>query len=153
MAKKTLSSYLQLVVDTNAVTSGDNVGGLLSFPAMRDGDGYILESVVLADQAKLSSDMDLILFDSLPAGTFTTNVAQTLTDATLKLITAVIPLDTHAVFANNSVSFSANNLDIPIDAIPAVSGDKVIYGILVARSTPTQAATTDISIRLALREA
>lgn len=151
--KRTRSSFLQLTCDTDIIASGDNVGGLLTFPAPRDTTGFILESVTIHDQAKQSANYDLVIFNSLPAGTFTTNAAQTLTDATLKLVAASVAITTHAVFVNNSVSRSAGNLGIPLQSIPNVLGDKVIYGILIGRATPTQVATDDISIRLALREA
>jgi len=87
-----------------------------------------------------------VFFDSNPsATTVTDNVALTIADADLTKIIGVIALTTHKTFVNNSVSV-AQDQSIPFN----LGNASTLYAILVARSTPTFVATTDVTLRVGI---
>ncbi len=144
---------LALTVDTDIMASGDNIGGKLSLDLSilsQTRGAMFLDNIMIADRAKQSADMDMVLFKSDPSGsTFTNNLAQTIVDADIDKIIGVVPITAHHVFVDNSVS-RAVNLDLGLK-LAAVQASLTLYAALVARSTPTFAATTDLSLILSFR--
>lgn len=147
---------LNLTVGT--VTAGiygakDLIGGKMSFDvsAFDSSDGcMILEQVLVIDQAMQSANVDLVLFASNPsATTFTNDASLDIADADMAKICAVVSVTTHHAFTDNGIS-GARELSIPIN-VGVVSGTRTLYAALVARSTPTFAASTDVSVTLGLR--
>jgi hypothetical protein len=130
-------------VTAGAYSSGDAIGGLLTFKNITtagNGDrGALVESVLIVDEAAQGADVDLVLFDR----TFTAtadNAAFDPTDADLLNCIGVVNITTHYAFNDNGISIErAFGLPIPSTT------DGSIYGQLVSRGTPTYAATTDVS--------
>ena len=136
--------------------AGDAVGTLMSFAnAVRvaGGSGEI-RALVLADKSKQSADLDLLLFGANPGGTTVTDNGElTVADADLVACFGVIPILTESYLdlADNSLACVR---DVGL-AFKAASGT-TLYGVLVARGTPTGkpafASTTDLVVRLAIAQ-
>ena len=142
-----------LTVDTNIYASGDNVGGLQTVdlsPFKNTKGAAILDHVLIMDLAKQSANMDLVLFGSNPsATTFTTNVAQDIADADITKIIGVVPVTSHHVFADSSVSRAVNlDLGFKLDATQSTLN---LYAALISRATPTFATTGDIDLTMTFR--
>jgi hypothetical protein len=148
---------LALTVQAAAYGAADLVGGKLTFASVArvSGGAALLRGVVIGDQASNSaanSVYDLILFDSDPTGTtFTENSPLDVADADLNKIIGVVRFDGVAgttLFANadNAVLFKV--VELPLQ----LSGSTSLFGALIARGTPTYAATTDVFITLLLEQ-
>ncbi len=147
------SIIVAITPDTDIYASGDLIGEKLTISNPLGGSGGKgrLLSIVLADRAKNSAAIDLILFDANPsATTFTDNGPLTIVDADLSRICGVIPIvaNDYAEFVDNTV-FCLYNINLGI----ALRGStKDLYACLVSRGTPTFAATTDLQLILTLTQ-
>ena len=133
-------------ITTSVYASGDAIGGIMEFTnaARSSGQSIRVEAVQVADSASLGASMDLVLFDRNPgSGTFTDNSPADPTDAELDTIVAVVPIGSYAGFSDNSVS------DSPVERSMVLNGTS-LFGVLVARSGPTYAATDDITVTLTI---
>lgn len=138
-------------------STGDNVGGLLTFTdALDKSQTGVLMSVTISDKAGQTGALDLVLFDSNPSSTtFTDNGALTVNDADLVKIlgvVAVVSADYHA-FADNSVA-SVAGVGLPLQLAGASdqTGQQIpaLYGALVARGTINLASTSDLQVSLGI---
>ena len=140
-------SLVNPVVSTSpAYTSGDNVGGKLTFTSVfvTSKMAGLLSGILITDKAKQVANMDLILFSEDPTGTtFTDNSAQAIADADLTKIIGVFNLATHCSLSDNSITYGSGLSE----SIYSTCGGS-LYGCLVVRATPTYAATTDLSVRI-----
>ncbi len=134
-----------------AYTAGDAVGGLMTFDfdQLRSAEAIVIEQLRVVDLAKQGADLDLLLFRSTPGGTFTDNAATDPDDADMIKLVGFISLTADSLLNDNSVSF-IRNLGIYVPTTLRAAGQKV-YGALVARGTPTYAATTDLKVELMAR--
>ena len=141
---ETRFAALSFTVSTSpAYTAGDAIGtkGTLTNACLSRSNRGEVRGVTINDLASQSADIDLVLFNADPtATTFTDNAALDIADADLSKITAVIPVTTHKTFADNSIS-QAKNIAYPFQC----NSSGTLYYALVARGTPTYAATTDVS--------
>lgn len=145
MATKRFQTSLVVPVVTAGIYSAqDVVGGLLTFTfkAPVASGGGLVRGVQIYDNAKVNADLDLYLFQDLPA-TIANNAAWALANADLRKLIAG-PLNTPAYVdyvTGSSAIFAASNFPIQF------SGNK-LYGYLVCVATPTYIAVTDLAIRL-----
>lgn len=133
-----------------AYTAGDAVGGLMTFTSAHGTSGgkFIIDTVTILDLAKQSAALDLVLFDqSFTAST--DNAVFDPSDADAANVIGFVPIaaGNYADFNDWSVATVRN-----VGLAGALSGSTSLYGQLVARGTPTYAATTDIKVILSLRE-
>ncbi len=125
----------------------ESIGGLLTFAnAVRwSGGSGTIRAVILRDLDQELAAMDLCLFNAsvTVAGD---NSAFDPTDAELLTAIATIPISggNYADFTDNAVA-AISDLNIPF-RVAATS----MYGVLVARSTPTYTGTSDISVTLVI---
>lgn len=135
--------------DTPTISAGtayaakDAVGGLLTFAsaARASGGSCRIDAVQIVDADQEMANLDLVLFDrSITAPT--DNAVFDPTDAELANVVAVIPIGAgaYADFNDNAV---ANLTGLGITAL--LNGTD-LYGVLVARDTPTYTATSDITV-------
>lgn len=122
---------------------GDAVGGLLTFTgaARVSGAGLWLRQAVIIDLAQQLAPLDLVLFDR----TFTAssnNAVFDPSDADLANVLTVVPITTYSSFSDNSVGIS------PVLDLPLILSGTSLFGQLIARSTPTYAATSDLTVAL-----
>lgn len=128
--------------------AGDLVGGKLSFSsAVRSaGGGGMLHTVTITDLGKQDAVLDLVLFDSDPSGTtFTDNDPLDVADADLTKIVGVVQVLTYTDFNDNSVA-----CEPAAGIVFKLASGTTLYGALVARTAPTYASTSDLTVRLGI---
>lgn len=144
-----IQSFVQTptVSTTPAYTAKDAIGGLLTFASVaRDSGGaFTLRSVMITDKAQQMSDLDLILFNATIAAP-TDNAVFAPTDAEALTIIGVVPIG-----AGHYADLSTNSVAVRHDLqISGVLAGTSLFGVLVARGTPTYAATSDIVVTLGI---
>lgn len=141
-------------VTAGAYVAGDSVGDLMTFTNitcsnMQKGQ---ITSVQVTDKSDNAVEYNLVMFKSLPAGTFTNDAAFDPADADLLLMLPVINLATtdHFSFNDNGISSLAslfsNGQGYSTTSLPGI-----IYASLVTEGTPTYGSTSDISVILGFR--
>lgn len=132
-------------VSTTAYTAGDAVGGAMTFTnsaRWAAGTGAV-RGVIVTNQAKTGTPMDLILATSSLSGTTVTdNAVLDIADADMARIFARIPLIDWCQLNDNEFCAVNDSWDFYL------TSDANIYGALVTRNAMTLAATTDIVVRL-----
>jgi hypothetical protein len=150
MTVKTITATGLTVSTSPAYTSGDAVGGLLTFSGVcaesagrRSG---LAVHVEITDLAKQDASLDLILLNANPTGTTVTdNSPLDIADADIGKIIGHLSIVTYADFNDSSAGQSAPKI-VPF-MLPSGTD---LYGILVTRSTPTYVATTDVTAKLGI---
>jgi len=133
-----------------AYTAKDAVGGLMTFSnAVRasGGSGTLL-AVQVEDKGQQMKDLDLVLFDrTLTAPTDNSIFAPS--DAELATCIGVIPITAgaYADFSTNSVADAYAGLPKPF-----VLNGTDLFGVLVARGTPTYTSTGDLVVTLTIQQ-
>lgn len=129
-------------LDTSPYATGDALhAAAMAFDvsSFRDLGGVLLEQVLIADKAAQAANLELVLFNALPADQ-TFNVAYNPSDAESFSVIAVVPLTTHFSYSGNSITV-ARNLAIPIK-LDRGATSQIVYGCLVSRGSPTYAAAS-----------
>lgn len=145
-------------VDTSIYASGDLIGTKLTFSnalSQATGSGVLL-SAIIADAAKQTSDLELVIFGSNPSSTtFTDQAAFAIADADLSKVQAIILFSSsdRYSYSDNLVSFKGS-IAIPVKAFSSTSGapGRHLYGALVSRGTPTFAAANDVTITVGITQ-
>lgn len=145
-------------LDTNAYTSGDRMGSLVTLSSafvVAQGRMNIL-SVNVIDKAKQNAAFEIILFNQQPTIASADNAAIDFTDANADYIVGVIPIlttDYTTAYGSNSQATKMNVNLVVQGAAPAANGvtGKALYALLVARGAPTYAAS-DLTIKLGAQE-
>lgn len=145
--KKVRLAVTPTVSTTPAYTAKDAIGALMTFSnaARFSGGSCRLDAVQIEDKAQQMKDLDLVLFDrSITAPT--DNAVFDPTDAELANCVGVVNIGAgmYADFNDNSVAV-VNNVGLEI-----VLNGTDLFGVLVARGTPTFVATTDIVVTLTI---
>lgn len=142
-----IPSSQPVVSASPAYTSGDNVGGKLTFSVCLGKMGTAeIRGVMIWDLAKQGQDLDLVLFRSDPASTtFTDNSSLDIADGDIEKIAAVIPITTQKGFNDNGVTL-VDSISVPVFC----NSSRLLYGAIVARNASTlqYSATTDLSLAL-----
>lgn len=146
-AKVVRLSATPTVSTTPAYTAKDAVGGLMTFTAAArsSGGSCRVEAVQVVDKGQQMKDLDLVLFDrSITAPT--DNAIFAPTDAELSNCVGVVPITagTYADFSTNSVGV-LNGLGLAV-----VLNGSDLFGVLVARGTPTYTSTSDLVVTLSI---
>jgi hypothetical protein len=133
------------VVSTTAYATGDVIGSKLTLAnaARIAGGAGIIQSVTLHCKSAQTGAVDLLLFAADPsASTFTDNGALAVNAADFdKLIGVVHITDWTSLGAAISIA-QAQAIGMPFD-LPAGTS---LYAVMVARSTPTLASTSDLKL-------
>ena len=130
--------------------AGDNLGGLLTFAnaAKVEGGGGVIMGVMLTDDAGQDADTELWLFDS----TFTAgadNDAWAPVEVQLHTLVAVISTKESS---QGWISAGTPSVcDIEVNRRFDCTGTS-LFGRLVTRGTPTEAAIDDVRVRLMLSQ-
>lgn len=129
-------------LDTNAYTSGDRLGSIMTLDGVTEGGAQItkLATIVIVDGDKQSQALDILFFDELPTVASADNAAIDITDAQMtdKCVgyVAVAAADFKAL-ANSSVAVLK---DVNLYLKPAVAAEGKLYALMVTRGTPTHTA-------------
>lgn len=154
-------SEIALVTQAAAFAAGDLLASKIVIPNVVDeitggegkrtaGGACWLQSLSLIDLAAQSASCELWLFDSDPSNTtFTVNGAWALAaaDADKIIPGGIIPISNWYPVASSRSIAAERNLALPI-VLPAGATD--LYGALIGRGTPTYAATSDLTLRVAI---
>jgi hypothetical protein len=133
---KTIS--LTPTLDTNAYAVLDSLGGeqTLTDAARVSGGSGIIETLVLCDKSQNKANLDIVFFESNPAGTYTNNAAVDVTDADILAICGIVEIsESDYVEFTDNCAVCLRNLGIAFTA----SGSANLYALIIARSTPTYA--------------
>ncbi len=128
-----------------AYSTGDVIGTKLTFAAsvLAAGGSGLIQAVTLNCKSAQTGAMDLVLFNADPAAsTFTDNAALAVNAADFDKVVGVIRLNDWTNLGTPSAC-QANNLALPF----ALVGTS-LFGVLVARSTPTLGSTSDVTISM-----
>lgn len=133
------------VTASSAYASGNIVGSVMTFAnaARANGGTGMLTSVVLKFQDGQTGAFDLLLFKSLPAGTYTDKTAVSLTTADNNLLVKVVHIADCTSTGTTSLC-QADGLAKNYSTVSTTS----LYGLLVTRATPTFTATNDIQVEI-----
>lgn len=139
-------------LDTNIYASGDRLGSLMTIDDssgfIQKGKLYLLEHVLILDQAKQSVALDCLMFDGSPTIASADNAAIDITDAEMAKCAGYFQVvaASYVALANSSVVQALPNIVLRPDATGK------IYALLVVRSgTPTYAAGS-LVLQFKLRE-
>jgi len=138
-------SQTPTVSTSPAYSSGDCIGGKLTFMpvVLAANHDATIQAVTLNCKSAQTGAIDLILFNADPsASTFTDNAALAINAADFDKVIGVINITKWTNLGTPSVGES-NNLAFPVE-LPTTAA----YGVLVARSTPTLASTSDLTVKL-----
>lgn len=131
-------------ISTSVYAAKDAVGGLMTFAgAVRASGGACrLDSVQVVDRDQERTDLELHLFDrTITAPTDNAIFAPTDTEATYMV--AVVPIGGWYDLSTNSYA------DVPVGREMVLNGTD-LFGVLVARTTPTFGSTGDLTVTLTI---
>lgn len=138
---------------TPAISNGaiyaakDAIGALMTFTAMARAsiNGGRLESVVLVDKGQQKLDLDLVLFSAALTAP-TDNAIFDPTDAELATCVGVVK-----VVAADYFDFNDNSVAVIKPELSYILAGTSLFGVLVARSTPTYTSVGDLVVTLVAR--
>lgn len=145
---QTTTITLHPTVDTNIYASGDLIGGknTLSLAVRRNYGSGIINRIEVIDQSKNSANLDVVFFTTNPTNTtFTDNAAFDPHDTDSPFIICAANVTTHLAYADNSSSYSNQSC-----AFKLTEQSQKLYMAIVARSTPTFTAATDLWVRVSI---
>lgn len=132
------------VISTTAYAAKDAVGGLMTFAsaARSAGAAFRLDSVVVVDKGQQMANLDLLLFDRTITAP-TDNAVFAPSDTELGYVVAAIPIGKGA-FADLSTNSVGT---VPVGQLLVPNGTD-LFGVLVARDTPTYTSVGDLVVIL-----
>ena len=132
-------------VTAGAYGANDVVGSLLTFSGLRNGT---LQAITICDNAAQAVDYLLVLFESAPT-TIADNATFDIADADLDKIIYQDSLTS----SSNRQAFTDNYYHYLYGlSVPIWSAGGTVYGFLITTSTPTYAATSDITVTLQVKD-
>ncbi len=138
---------VQTVTTASAYSSGNVVGGKITFGAMvrAAGQGGVITAAIVRDKAGQPVPYDLILFDADPTNTTVTDKsAVAVNTADLAKVIGVVQFSGVVLGAASTMGVFTT---APALGFKLTSGTS-IFGILVTRGTPIYAGTSDVSVDL-----
>lgn len=149
-----IQTFTPVVTASSAYSANNVVGTIFEIPgAVLEGGSFSKVSSILGlSKSKADAALLLILFGSLPAGTYTDKTAFNPSAADLALIQGKVAFGASwSDFANNSAS-QDKDLDALVQSTPAPNFKPSVWGLLVATGTPTFGSTSDLTVRIALEQ-
>jgi len=132
-------------VTAGAYTANDVVGGLLTFSGLRNGT---LQAITICDNGGDAVDYLLVLFESAPTS-IDDHATFDIADADLSKIIYQDSLTS----SSNRQAFTDNSYNYLYGlSVPIWSAGGTVYGFLITTSTPTYAATSDITVTLQIKD-
>ena len=132
-------------VTAGAYGANDVVGSLLTFSGLRNGT---LQAITICDNAAQAVDYLFVLFESTPT-TIADNATFDIADADLSKIIyqdSLTSASERQAFTDNSYHYLYGL------SVPLWSAGGTVYGFLITTSTPTYAATSDITVTLQVKD-
>lgn len=151
---KTNGIRQDLTVDTNAYSAGDNVAGLKTIDALGSAFGSgVLKHVTITDNADQKAAMTIVFFDSLPASTFTNNVAfPALTDADLGRVIGKVEVLAADYTTLNGKAVATVECSIALWSMQSTAGPdgpdkRTAYYAIQTSGTPTYTGTGSVKVK------
>ena len=132
-------------ISTSQYAANEVVGSLLTFSGILSGT---LQSITICDNAGLSVDYFIVLFDSAPTS-INDNATYDLEDRDLDKIIYQDSLAASATrqgFHDNAYSYIYGR------SVPIQTTTGKLYAFLITTGTPTYAATDDITVTLQIKD-
>lgn len=139
-------SPITLALSLTAYSAGDCIGGLLEVAGQKY-KALLLQSLCIVDGDNQKPPLDILIFDSQPTGTFTDNVALTLTAADARKIIARVSIATGDFITVGGVGVACpSNL---ARFASGIAGEGTIYMAIVVATggSPTWLATNNLTVR------
>lgn len=139
-----------LVVQAAAYSANDLAADKIELAnaVERAGGGGEIVATLLHDKAAQAVSYDLVFFNADPsATTFTKNSALTVADADLAKICGVHQLTSNIAFAASNITRGEAFRPLPF----VLAGGTSLYAALITRGTPTFAATSDVTLQVAVK--
>jgi hypothetical protein len=129
-----------------AYIAGDVIGTKLTFASaiLANGGASIVQAVTINSKVALTAAVDLVLFNSNPASTFTDNQALSLDAADFDKVVGVVHITDWTNLGTPSVA-QAHNL-----ALPFTSDSTNLRGVLVARAGLSLSSASDLKVSVRL---
>ena len=137
------------VTASAAYTTGQVVGGLLTFANAVDGTSGIINSIRLSCKSVVTGNMKLYLFHTNPSSsTFTDKTAPSINVADVPSLSDVFYLTTADSGLGTHTLYSYDNVGKRF-VLPSGTS---LYGVLVTSGTPTFGSTSDITVSLNIKK-
>jgi hypothetical protein len=133
------------VIDDDAYSAGDVVGGLIELDVASAGGGGVIRRVMLIDDDSEGAALTLYFFDAEPT-TIADDAAYAPTVADLKKQIGIVEIATGDYVTQNGndiVIKDGDDLNIDYESI-----DGKLYAYIVCTATPTYTAVTDLTLRV-----
>lgn len=150
MSEPKVGKVIAVIGDfANDHSSGDNLGGLLTFASLLNkGKGMIVTDITVTDAAKLTGAMELWIFDGDPSAgsTITDNAAISIAAAHAAKLRRVIP-----IAATDWIDCGGFTLACPsFDKFSIFAGglSDTIYAVLVPRATRNQTGVDNVAVAI-----
>ena len=145
---KTALPEVALAVATGAYTTGDVMGGLLTFDMRSKGNGGVIRRMRFRDSANQKAELELWLFKEPPTTTFADGDPFLPVEADLdKVIDFITMLTGHYKTENTRALGIVRSLDVDYELNDGID-NLFLYAYLVVRGTPTYGATTAVKLWL-----
>ncbi len=137
------------VVTSGAYSSGDIVGGLLTFYCGQDNNSTVLiTGVTVAVKAAVTSSLKLILLNANPTATTTTdNAAYSLNAADVFKVVGVIDFTAQTAVLTDHGTPNTYQANCNI-VCNTERGSPIVYGLLIDGTGWTLTSTADLQVRL-----
>lgn len=135
-----------VTTSTSAYSSGNVIGGQMTFTALADKGFCSIMSLVIVDRTGQNVPCDLFLFNQPLTSTITDRAAVSLNNADLANCIGVVSsvATDYASAGTGSVCGKSGKLNLFLGL--AGSSDNNVYGLLVARGAATFGSTSAISV-------
>ncbi len=138
------------VVSNGAYSSGDIVGGLLTFYCGQDANSTVLiTGVIVAVKAAVTSSLKLVLFNAVLSAstTVTDNAAYSLAAADVFKVVGVIDFTAQTAVLTDHGTPNTYQANCNI-VCNTERGSQIIYGLLIDGTGWTLTSTADLQVRL-----
>lgn len=145
----TLDNTVTPTVTASAYSSGNVIGGIMTFPAVLDPGAFngVLQSITAKFKASaVTGNLEVAIFKASPSnGTYTDKTAPTWNYADMANLLGIYTLTS---VSSKLGTMTIYNLDAIGKAI--VGSSQALYAVVVVDGTPTPASTSDFTLELAV---
>jgi hypothetical protein len=135
------------ITASSAYTSGNALGGLLTFSGIGMTDQMTLAKVMIFDKANQKAATDLLLFNQTFTATADKSAIAISNTDLLNMVGHVnLVAGDYATVGTGAIATHTFNSGLPI--LLGADPNMKLYGQLVTRGTPTYASTSDIIVKL-----
>lgn len=142
------------VVDTNAYSANDNVGGLLTLKGFGTTFGRgVLKNVTVSDLDNQKAALTIVFFSKLPAATFTNNAAfPNLSAADLALVLGKVEIAATDYTTLNARAVATKECSTCLNSAPeSVTSTNVdrreVYAAIMTSGTPTYTTVSSLTLQ------